>query len=453
MTALLTRPVSRRTVLLSTALTGIGIAAAGCGSSGSLGGGAALRVALTGYKARDGEDANTRQKYRGMTGFLDGTSHKGKATFQDIVADSPTATTSKTQALLLGGQADIIHGFTVYPYYDQGLLIDLNKYYDKDKWEANFVGSIFKPPAERVLLPAWSSNPTGKVSSPDSLDTSSVAYDRQLFEDFGVEPLNAQPTIDEILAKAAKLTGKNPRTGKQCYGLYYDPRGSSHLMLVYFAHGLDLGKADPSDPSKIHFDTDEVKAGLQKMIASAHLCPPGFEIGQGAENWATKDNTVAINMAVSPVAMAAATLNGQAERYAVTEGIRDKRGATPFVGAGEWAISSKCKDPDAAWELVKFLSGPDGQKYAYQNYGILPAWKNADWVDAKTSPYADAFIKCATAARNVYFPQFMFRTFRPWMAATISQALAGKKVDLSKELADQQSKAEAWAKEQKAPQG
>ncbi|MEU0564903.1 extracellular solute-binding protein [Nonomuraea sp. NPDC005983] len=453
MTALLTRPVSRRTVLLSTVITGLGIAAASCGTSGTSGAGSTLRVALTGYKSRDTQDATTRRNIKGMTGFLDTTSYKSKASFLDIVADSPTATTSKIQTLLLGGQADVIQGYTVYPFYDQGLLIDLNKYYDKDKWQANFVDSIFKPPAGRVLLPAWSSHPTGKVSSPDSLDTSSVAYDQQLFKDFDVEPLSAQPTIEEILEKAPKLTGKNPRTGKQCYGLYYDPRSSSHLMLVYFAHGLDLGKLDPANPSQLHFDTDEIKTGIQKMVAVAKYCPPGFQIGQGAENWGSKDNTVGINMAVNPRSMIDATLNGQAERYAVTEGIRDRHGATPFVGAGEWAISSKCKDPDAAWELIKFLTGPDGQKYSYQNYGILPAWKNAGFIDAKTSPYADAFLKCATAARNVYFPEFMFRTFRPWMAAIVAQMLAGKNVDLGKELADQQSKAEAWAKEQKAPQG
>lgn len=445
--------ISRRTLIRGAALAGLGISAASCGSSGSQGRGATLKVALIGFKSRDGEDATTGRKIRGITGFVQGTSFKGKATFQDIVADSANAITSKTQALLLGAQADIIHGATVYPFYDQGLLIDLKKYYDADSWQPNFVQSIFTPPAERVLLPAWSSSPTGVVSSPAKLDTVSVGYDRQLFEDFGVEPLRVQPTIEEILEKAAKLTGKNPRSGEQCYGLYFDPRKSAHIMLVYFAHGLDLGKVDPTDPSKLRFNSEEVKTGIQSMITSASLCPPGFQIGLGAENWGTKGNTVAINMLVGPEGMSTVTLNGQSERFAVTEGIRDRRGATPFVGSGEWAISSKCKDPDAAWELVKFLSGPDGQKYAYENYGMLPTWKNADWVDPKTSPYADAFVNCAAAARNVFFPQFMFRTFRPWMASAVAQALTGKPIDLAKELADQQAKAEAWAKEQKAPQG
>lgn len=453
------KQLSRRGLLAGA--TALGTAAfVGCGGesdprlAGSKGAGTAnVRVGLDAYSANDSEDPETRRRIKGMSTFMKESGGSQSATFTDIVGNDANATVSKTQTLLLGGQVDIIHGSTIYPYYQQGLLINLQSYYDKDNWQQNFVSSIFRAPAERVELPPWSLHPTGKVSSPDSLDTSSVACDSQLFEDFGVEPLSDQPTIEEVLDKAPRLTGRNPKTGKSCYGLYYNPGSAAHLMLVYFGHGLDLGQLDPHDPSKLTFDTAQVKTGILQMVGTARYCPPGFEIGQGAENWGTKDNTVAINMAVGPAAMLQPVLAGLSQRYVVTEGIRDRGGHTPFVGAGEWGISSKCKDPDAAWELVKLLSGKTGERFTSVNYGVLPAWKSADWLDPKQFPYANAFTACATAAKNVYFPEFMFRTFRPWMAQVIGKMINGKKVDLAGQLADQQKQAEAWASTQKGVQG
>src|SRR5581483_51624 len=124
--------------------------------------------------------------------------------------------------LLLGGEIDILGGSTVWPYYQQGLLLDLTPYYTRDNWRANFVPTLFQPPIERIMYPPWVAHPTTYVSVPADLSAISTAYDKQLFEDFGVDPLSSTPTSDDVVNRVPKLTGTNPRTGQMCYGMYYN---------------------------------------------------------------------------------------------------------------------------------------------------------------------------------------------------------------------------------------
>jgi ABC-type glycerol-3-phosphate transport system substrate-binding protein len=140
--------------------------------------------------------------------------------------------------------------------------------------------------------------------------------------------------------------------------------------------------------------------------------------------------------------------NGLSKRYVVTEGIRDKNGHTFLVTGVEWAMAKHTKDKDAAWELIKFLSGPVTQKLAWQNTLDLPSWKKADWVNTKELPYAPAFLAAAAAGRNAFFPEFMFTTFRPWIAQQVSLAIHGGHPDISGGLQQMQQKGEAWAKTQ-----
>lgn len=447
---------SRRRFLSGSALTMSAFATpsllSACGTgSGSRSAGGTIKVGLASYSSDNGVDPATGRQVKGVNELLRSLSEDSgvKPTAVDINADDANARNAKIQTLLLSGGVDIVQSGTLYPFFEQDLLIDLTDYYKQDNWADNFMPAVLTPPMERIMYPPWDPAPTKYISSPGVLNILSLAYDKQLFDDFKVEPLSAVPTIEEILEKLPKLTGTNPRTGKKSYGMYYDPRSAAHIMLYYFGHGIDLGMVDPTNPSRLRFNTPEVKHGIEQMIATAKYAPPGFEIGQGGENWGTEDNTVAINMSVSPIGMRTAMDNKLVDRFVVTEGVRNKENHTFFVSATEFGIAKKCKNPDAAWEVIKLLSGADGQKFLYEQYSELPTWKSADWVKAETSPYAKPFLAAAAAGKNAFFPVFMFRTFRPWMAATVSNAINGKPVNLDAGLADQQKKAEQWAKEQK----
>ena len=406
------------------------------------------------FKARNSINATTGKRVAGLSSVIDGFTrdHPGvRVELIDINAPSSNAVIAKTQTLLMSRNVDVIHGNTLWPFFEQGLIADISRYFERDHWADRYLPSILSPPMERFTYPPWDPAPTVHLSAPGDLAAPSLAYDSQLFADFGVEPLPPVPTIEEIIEKAPQLTGPNPRTGDDCYAIHYDPRSHAHIMLFYLGHGVDFGRVDRDDPSALRLDTPEVRRGLEEMIKLAEFCPPGVDVGQGSENWGTARNTVAIKMVAYPNDLQKAIDAGLVDRYVVTEGLRDTDDHTFFVSGSEWAVSSAAPDPDLAWELVKYLSGPAGQRLAFANSRTLASWRGADWIDTKLQPYAPAFTAAAEAGRNAFFPQFMFTTFRPWIAKTVSQTVNGQRPDIAAGLADMQRKGEQWVIDSTTP--
>jgi ABC-type glycerol-3-phosphate transport system substrate-binding protein len=287
------------------------------------------------------------------------------------------------------------------------------------------------------------------VSVPADLSAISTAYDKQLFEDFGVDPLSSTPTIDDVVNRVPKLTGTNPRTGQMCYGMYYNAGVAVHQLLYFLGRGaITFGSIDPRNPSALQMDTPEIKAAIQEIIRLAQYCPPGFVLGHGAENWGTTNNTIGIALSITPqgggsAGMLTALQNKLTDRFVVTGGIRTN-GHTFYVSAGEYAIASKTRDKDAAWEALKFLSGSVAQKFLFDNFFSLPSWKDQSWLTPESDPYGPPFLAEAAAAQEAFFPEFMFETYRPWLNATISNAIAGQSVDLDAGLAQMQQQANQW---------
>lgn len=374
MSIISTSAFSRRQVLKAGTVAGL-VAFLGAGTVACAPGGGSngqIRLALRSYAASDGINANTGAEIKGVRALLDSFPDLDvKAT--DIVADNQQAAETKVRTMLLSKSVDVVQIASCPAFFRAGLLTDLSDYYEKDDWASKYLPSVFALPQGRLVYPAWSADPTAYVSAPGPLEVFSLAYDKQLFEDFGVEPLSAQPAIEEILEKAALLTGKNPRTGQDCYGMFYNATTQSHFMLFYFGTGVEFGTVDQTHPELVAFDTPEIAESIRGMIGATKYCAPGFDVGQGGENWGTEQNNVAMNMAVTAPVMSAIADAGFADRYAVTEGVRDKDGHTMYISTQEFGISAKAADPEAAWELVKLLSGDEGQKFIFENYGHLPS--------------------------------------------------------------------------------
>jgi ABC-type glycerol-3-phosphate transport system substrate-binding protein len=122
----------------------------------------------------------------------------------------------KTQAMLLANECDVYQAPGIAALADQGLLEPLESYIQKDKFDLN----VFLP----GQIDGW------KVAGPNDKDfriygfpllgdTRLIGYDKKIFDDWGVPYLSKNPTVEEVLAAAAKMTGKNPKTGEQNYGI------------------------------------------------------------------------------------------------------------------------------------------------------------------------------------------------------------------------------------------
>ncbi|MCQ6561508.1 ABC transporter substrate-binding protein [Paenibacillus mendelii] len=406
-----------------------------------------VKIAVLGFPLDDGINPATGREAKGI-----------KALFEPFLADHPKLSIdyievpqddrkAKWQALLLSNSVDILFLDAAIDFYNQGFLMPLDDYLAKDNWKANFMESLWTD-NERLT-----SGADGKVMGmPSGIATSTVVYDKQIFEDYGVEPLSEKPTADEILEKAKKLTGINPKTGQQTYGMTYNPKGSSHLNLDIFSdgQGVEYGTIDWGNfgNSQLNFNTPAIKKSLQTMIDMDPYLPPGYEIGRGSENWGKESNNVAICLWCNN--MDEVLKNNLSDRYVMTKGIRDKNDKTTWGTARVMSMAKDSSNPTASWEVLKYLTGPEGQKFMYDNYKELPSWKNADWVKKEDNPYADQLLAVVQDTKNQLFPPIMFSTIRPWMADIISRAIHGQKYDIDSELAQIQEKVDKWVEEQKA---
>lgn len=410
-----------------------------------------ITLAVTNFRATDGLNPVTGRMAQGfqtlVQPFLQQHPNVQIKLIQ-VAANSSTATMAKWDTLLLSHQVDIIQGVTMWPFYQQGLLADLTPYVTKDNWRSHFVSGVYAAPSERFYFPPWTTHPKTIIAVPADLDTLSLAYDKKIFQDYGLTPLSTHPTIEEVVRDAQKLTGKDPRTGQKTYGLWYDPRGQSHVLLYYFGHGINFGRLDPKHPAEIAFDTPQIKSDIKQILSISAYAPPGFQIGQGDENWGATTNNVAIRLDVGPQDMYVATQNHLQNRFIVTQGITNRQGHGMFVSGFTYTVAKSSTHKATDWELLKYLSGPAGQKFLYENYGLLPSWTNQNWVDNAKDPYASAFVATAQHAQNAFFPEFVFTTFRPWMATIIADAVSNQSYNLDAGLAQMQKQAEEWAKEQ-----
>ncbi len=350
---------------------------------------------------------------------------------------------AKFQALLLSKDVDVLLG-SFQDYYPQGLIMNLYDLAERDKiWDLH-VPAVKS--ASRVFFT------DGHVMGlPADLDIASVAYDKKIFEDFGVEPLSMNPTVEELKEKIPKVTGKNPKTGQDTYGLYINGKWQSLYSMDMIGEGFDFGDLNRSDPSKCVFriNSPENKKKIEEWMSFLKYCPPGFLTGQGLENWGRENNNVAVVIYCQPQQMDEALKNNLTDRFIVTDGLKDKNGKIVYADAMTWGIAAGTDNVEAAWELVKYCSGYEGQKFRYENYNYLPSLKNADFVDENKNPYVRHYLNAAAEPRHKFFLNWVITGFRPWLNDVMARAVEGTQIDLDKELEEIEKQAIEWASEQK----
>src|SRR5262249_21953107 len=136
------------------------------------------------------------------------------------------------EAMMQANEACLYEMPAAPAYGKRGMLVDLNTLIAGDKDFKNVWG--------KQLDLAKSPGPDGTPALfyiPNNTGERVVHWDAKLFKDFGVEPLSQSPTLDEIAAKAPKLTGKDPVTGEQTYGYWYQGKYAVWQFLA-IAHAM-----------------------------------------------------------------------------------------------------------------------------------------------------------------------------------------------------------------------
>lgn len=246
--------------------------------------------------------------------------------------------------------------------------MDLTPYLEKDE-EVNFdtLDDLFLPPAVHYT-PYKSFNypeATGKVYGiPLTMACNSIVYDKQLFEEWGVEEPTPEDTMEDLIAKAEQMTGINPVTGEQNYGAFVGATWMEWYAISYDAvksyssDTMMLNEMDVDEYVNYIQDSEEVLnyfKGMERIVASS---PEGIATGAGAEKFFTEDNDIAINFNTNSISGAVmkyvyADATEVTDRFVPITIPTGENGQQGFPEFFRLAINKGANDPDMAWEVVK----------------------------------------------------------------------------------------------------
>jgi len=353
-----------------------------------------------------------------------------------------------TETMVQANEACVYHMPAQYDYSKRGLLQDLDVLIAQDAnfedvWEGNFLENAT----------AWMpSNPKATAYLPAYSGVRVIHYDAKLFEDWGVEPLSENPTVDEITEKAAKLTGTNPVTGEQNYGYWYQGQYLSwQFQTLAHAMGANWGQVNDDGSWTINWNTPEYLAAVNKLIELAQYAPAGALAADAMpQGFLTDQNVVGIIPEGEPGYFIRELIDGTDEQRARFRTVHNLRGPDGLGGLSTvemYTMAESCPNKLAAWEVLKFLtSDPDVEKYYFEG-GDLVTIKGGEALMQDLQILPDAEIIATEPA----FTEARY----PWAASdprwslqsALQEALAGT---LSPEdaLAKAQAETDTWLAQQ-----
>lgn len=414
-----------------------------------------VRVSVAGFPLEDGIDPITGKETIGFENFLKNEFEPRYPNIELEIYQVPWDNAqAKQTAMLQSKDVDLIYsgGAFAAQWMEQGLLRGIEDLIEDD---SEFDGSIY---LEGIWENSYStvSYDGERFGLPSVLGKRVTVYDKQLFEEWGVEPLSENPSPEEILEKAKQMTGKNPVTGEKNYGLYFSGKALNASTFVALTHafGAEGAKGSLDDLKNIEWKLDEPEmVKVMEWLAEAAQYPPiDFLNEKGNENFGTEMNNIAIALddAGGPV-MGEYLANDNKEildRYEAALNLGPN--GEGWVAMDPFVMAKDAKNVEASWEVMKFLTGYETQKWNYDNYTATPTLVDADFVP-KEDKFSQKAMEIADISPSVLMDEanpFFSSEIVPAVNGFISNAANGKTPDIEKFLSDLQERAEKWSANQ-----
>ena len=212
------------------------------------------------------------------------------------------------------------------------------------------------------------------------LSTENIAffYNKNLL---GSDPVPA--SFEEIVAFAQKWN--NPRSGK--YALRWPVEDAYFNYFFLTAYGMSLFGPDMDDYKNPGWDSDAAAQGLRFYQSLREI----FNVPSGD---AYQDSTVGLFMRGEvPFTITGPWSLGDMKKGRLNFGVTKLPtigGNQPrcFSGAIVAAVSSYCENREAAFALIEFLAGIEGETIMYRTTGKLAAYKDISGIEGlRDDPY------------------------------------------------------------------
>ncbi|GGE31791.1 ABC transporter substrate-binding protein [Pullulanibacillus camelliae] len=282
--------------------------------------------------------------------------------------------------------------FKVASWANQGSLTDLSEYAKKD--------GITK---DKYYPFAWDeSSYNGKLYAiPISTDARLLYYNKDEFKKAGLDPNKPPTTIDELEADADKLTIKK---GSRFQQLGFAPwLGQGWLYTWGWAFGGDFYN---KDTDKVTLDNPQVVKALQweQDWAKTHNVEDitGFQDSAGSDAqdpFLTGQISMQVNVTgtVEQIKKFKPDLNYGVAPIPTPTG----KDFTTWSGGFSLIIPKGAKHPKQAWEFLKYLGSPEGQKlYCGTSKGDLSVIDSVNQDLFKDDPIMMQFVDLLKTSHN-----------------------------------------------------
>ena len=295
---------------------------------------------------------------------------------------------AKTLSALLGGTADVIQ--TRIVYIQTGQFEPLDEYIEKENYDLD---KLIARSVEVTRQKVAGDKEAHQYMLPIYADARLIAYDKKIFDDYGVAYLSHKPTMDELREKGIKLTGTNPVTGEKTYGLWFEGNYSAWGFLTYVRAfgGTPILENDRPD-----FTSDASLKALRWLyeLREKEVIPAKCAAISGdPPGWLSKDNRYAIRLESGLAIPFLAKERGLVERFGVSLNVLNKWGYAGLLGASDVpaGMAKLSKNKDAAWEVLKWLLSEEVQRFRFDNNRVFPVLEKeiSQWMKEDNLPYAD----------------------------------------------------------------
>lgn len=417
------------------------------------------KIAIAGINLDDGMNALTQKPAEGFN-TLSKTllAKKFPGNTFDFIAVPWDGASAKIETLLKSGGADLIaQGGAIIPrYYAGGLIQSLNPFIQQDEANGTWKYAENYPANFRIHPHTLDYSGKETLTLPWQVGYRLIIYDSLLFQQWGVEPLSDNPTPQEILDKAKKMTGKNPVTGEQNYGAWFagNQLNMSFLVPATEAFGDPGYTGNFAEPQNLRWSLNSsgFVAAMQWGVDLARCVPAAAATGQGNELFGLENNNIGIMIdGDGAKIMGAYNRTGDhsmIDRFIPTMSYGKNGGNwTPVDGM---AMNSKLTGADAnmAWEILKYVTGSEVVSWYYNNWGPIAV---GNLVADKLFDPNDVYLKknnqVIAQSTNPGFElnPFYGVSIQPVIASMLSRSIAGDKVDVKAEMDALQDKAIAWS--------
>lgn len=194
-------------------------------------------------------------------------------------------------------------------------------------------------------------------------------YNKDVFDRYGVAYPTADWTWDDAIEAAKKMTVKNDNGSYECFG--FNAQSWEYAAMTYFtSKGLDIVNEDCTEVEGF-LNSPEFAAALSEYV--------GFSTGdERISPDAADQSTFGSASAMLINGNLAMTISGAWDKATFENaGVNYGTCVVPgnhenYLCASAFAISKNCKNPEAAWEVIKALTGTECSALRAQYTAALP---------------------------------------------------------------------------------